>query len=186
MMLNPAELKTIVACLSAGGIIACPTEAVYGLSCDYRQAAAVQALCDLKQRPLEKGLILVGADWDQFADLLPPLDEAIHQTLLASWPGPNTWVVPADKRMPAWIKGEHPSVAIRVTAHPVLQQLCRAFGHPLVSTSANPSTQTPARTAAQARAYFGAQVDHVIDAELGDSSQPTTIRDALTGTVLRP
>src|SRR5690606_32756593 len=117
---------------------ACPTEAVWGLGCDPWNGLAVDRLLALKQRPMKKGLILVAADISQFSELLYDLPEDWQATLKASWPGPNTWLVPHRGRLPGWITGQHASVALRVTDHPLLAELCALTG-PLVSTSANPS-----------------------------------------------
>ncbi len=121
------------------------TEAVWGLSCDPANEAAVLRLLAMKERPVEKGLILVGADMAQFDWLLGDLDGASRSKLELSWPGATTWLVPHQGRVPDWICGEFDTVAVRVSAHPTVQALCRAFGGPLVSTSANIGGAQPAR-----------------------------------------
>src|SRR5690606_18310794 len=125
--------------LRSGGVIAYPTEAVWGLGCDPRNEAAVLRLLALKQREVDKGLILVGASEAQltpYIDMLA-LDAAQRAAVLASWPGPHTWIVPASTQAPAWITGTHTGIAVRVSAHPTVIALCDAFGGALVSTSAN-------------------------------------------------
>jgi len=161
-----------------------PTEAVWGLGCDPFNATAVARLLALKERPVDKGLILVGANIEQFSGLLEGLTAEQMQQLTASWPGPNTWLVPHHKRMPEWITGTHDSVAIRVSAHPLVAELCRLTG-PLVSTSANPSGLLPAKSRLRIEQYFHGQLDAVLSGELGQSSNPSTIRDLRTGQVLR-
>jgi hypothetical protein len=96
-----------------GGVIAYPTEAVWGLGCDPWSAAAVYRLLALKQRPVEKGLILVAADIGQFDFLLADLPAAWLARLEQSWPGPNTWLVPHHNRLPEWISGVHDSAGAR-------------------------------------------------------------------------
>jgi L-threonylcarbamoyladenylate synthase len=103
----------------------------------------------------------------------------------ASWPGPFTWVFPRSAEVPDWVAGAHPGIALRVTAHAPAADLCRAFGGALVSTSANPHGQPPARDLATLSTYFGDTLDGMLDAPLGGASQPTTIRDALTGVIIR-
>lgn len=171
--------------LRAGGVIACPTEAVWGLSCDPFDQSAVTRLLELKQRPLEKGLILVAADETQLEFLLQPLHTAARDTLRASWPGPNTWLVPHRGAVPAWVSGEHDTVAVRVTAHRGMAQLCRAFGAPLVSTSANPGGAEPAVDANGVLKYFDTALDGWLPGELGDAARPSTIRDLASGRVIR-
>lgn len=179
------DLDAAVAALGHGKVLACATEAVWGLSCDPLNQRAVERLLQLKQRPVEKGLILVAADESQLEALLAPLARGQRETLSASWPGPNTWLVPHGGAVPAWVSGEHATVAVRVTAHAGMAALCRAFGGPLVSTSANPGGEPPATNAEQVLRYFGESLDGWLPGELGDSSRPSTIRDLATGQVIR-
>jgi L-threonylcarbamoyladenylate synthase len=175
-----------VLALRAGGVIAYPTEAVYGLGCDPHHERAVAQLLRLKGRPTDLGLILIASEFAQLAPFLAPLDAAREAMIAATWPGPVTWVWPARAGTPAWLTGGRDTLAVRVTAHPTAAALCHAFGGALTSTSANPHGQPPARDAATVRAYFGAAVPAVIDAPLGGLARPTEIRDARSGTVLRP
>ncbi|NND69168.1 MAG: tRNA threonylcarbamoyladenosine biosynthesis protein RimN [Halioglobus sp.] len=179
------DLDAAVAALGRGAVLACPTEAVWGLSCDPFDESAVTRLLQLKQRPVEKGLILVAADESQLDALLTHLDPEQRETLSSSWPGPNTWLVPHGGAVPAWISGEHATVAVRVTAHEGMAALCRGFGGPLVSTSANPGGEPPATDADQVLRYFEDTLDGWLPGELGDSSRPSTIRDLSSGQVIR-
>ena len=178
------RMQQVTRCLNGGGVIACPTEAVWGLGCDPWNAPAVERLLDLKQRPMAKGLILVAADISQFSDLLYDLPKDWQAQLEASWPGPNTWLVPHGGRLPGWITGQHASVALRVTDHPLLRKLCAQTG-PLVSTSANPSGRPAARSRLRVQQYFGDRLDAVLNGPLGGRLSPRTIRDLATGAVLR-
>jgi L-threonylcarbamoyladenylate synthase len=171
--------------LRAGGVIACPTEAVWGLSCDPDNQPAVRRLLELKRRPIHKGLILVAASESQLGFLLRGLSTDDRATLSATWPGPATWLIPHRGRVPEWIHGEHGTVAVRVSAHPVVSALCRAWGGPLVSTSANPGGARPARTLFQVRRYFGDALDAVVPGALGDQARPTGIRDLASGQIIR-
>jgi L-threonylcarbamoyladenylate synthase len=172
--------------MAGGGIIACPTEAVWGLGCDPWNEYAVERLLQLKRRPRRKGLILVAADMSQFDWLLGELTPAQHSRLELSWPGPITWLVPHGGKVPEWICGEFDTVALRVTAHPVLAQLCAVAGHPLVSTSANIGGAQPARQQFQVRRYFKDQIDYLVPGALGGRDMPSTIRDLVSDTVIRP
>lgn len=118
------RIRQVARAVRAGGVIAYPTEAVWGLGCDPWNAAAVMRLLALKNRPVAKGLILVAADITQFDDLLSPLPNLWRERLAASWPGPNTWLVPHRGRLPEWISGGRPKVALRVSDHPLVRQLC--------------------------------------------------------------
>jgi L-threonylcarbamoyladenylate synthase len=169
----------------AGGVVAYPTEAVFGLGCDPLDEAAVMRLLRLKERDVAAGLILIGATVEQLAPFMAPLDPASTARILPTWPGPITWVVPASPQVPAWIRGAHDSVALRVTAHPEAAELCRQAGTALVSTSANLHGAAPVRSARDVEKAFGTTIDAVLDGPCGEQDRPTEIRDGLTGAVLR-
>ena len=174
-----------MAALRSGGVIAYPTEAVYGLGCDPRDAAALDRILALKGRPTSLGLILIASEFSQLAPFLAPLPAELEARATATWPGPVSWIWPCVAGLPATLTGGRDTLAVRVTAHAVAAALCHAFGGALVSTSANRHGEPPARSAAEARAAFGAGVDVVIDGPCGDLARPTEIRDVRTGAVLR-
>lgn len=175
------------AVLHRGGVIAYPTEAVWGLGCDPFDEAAVLRLLALKQRAVDKGLILVAGALAQFSGLLDwdALPGNRREAVFASWPGPHTWIVPASGRVPHWITGAHDGVAVRVSAHPVVVALCAAFGGPLVSTSANPAGAPPPTTLAALVPELRAALDGVVAGDTGGLARPTGIRDARSGASLR-
>ncbi len=179
------RLSAAVDAIAAGGVVACPTEAVWGLSCDPDSWPAVQRLLQLKRRPVEKGLILVAASESQLDFLLAGLDAEQLDTLRATWPGPNTWLVPHHGRVQPWIHGDFDTVAVRVSAHPVVRALCEAWGGPLVSTSANPAGAQPPRQAFQVRRYFGDQLDALLPGAVGGADRPSQIRRLDSGELVR-
>jgi L-threonylcarbamoyladenylate synthase len=183
--LGSLRLQAAISALRRGGVIGCPTEAVWGLSCDPRNEGAVTHLLALKDRPAGKGLILVAATEGQIDFLLSDLPGEQRQTLAAGWPGPVTWLLPHQGRVPSWICGEHATVAVRVSAHPVVSALCSAWGGPLVSTSANPAGAQPAREAFQVRRYFGNGLDYLLPGSVGETGRPTVIRDLVSGQIIR-
>ncbi|MGP0170334.1 L-threonylcarbamoyladenylate synthase [Pseudomonas sp. NCHU5208] len=168
-----------------GGVIAYPTEAVWGLGCDPWNEIAVDRLLALKERPVAKGLILVADEIEQFDFLLEDLPEIWQERLAASWPGPNTWLVPHQGRLPEWVTGAHDSVALRVSDHPLVRALCRLTG-PLISTSANPAGRPAARSRLRVEQYFPGELDKVLVGALGGRKNPSLIRDLRTGDVVRP
>ena len=172
-------------CLNMGGIIAYPTEAVYGLGCLPDKRDVVYRLLLLKKRSIAKGLILVAAFPEQLEKYVYYPGASIKEMVLASWPGPVTWLLPAKLETPHWIKGSHATVAVRVSGHPVVRALCREVGA-LVSTSANPEHKIPARTLRKVVEYFGHSLDYFVPGEVGSLAGPTEIRDAVTGTIVRP
>lgn len=169
----------------AGGIIAYPTEAVYGLGCNPLDAKAVLRLLILKGRKLEHGLILVAADKEQLADYVDFPGGKIEKEIDKSWPGPVTWLLPARDWVPYWLTGDHATLAVRVSDHPVVRELCSAFGGPLVSTSANRHGRPPVRSALRVRQVFNGEIDYLLAGDTGGLKKPTEIRDALTGKIVR-
>ncbi|ACS84255.1 L-threonylcarbamoyladenylate synthase type 1 TsaC [Musicola paradisiaca] len=180
------QLSELLKKLREEQVIAYPTEAVFGLGCDPDSEVAVNRLLQLKQRPWEKGLILIAAD---FAQVEPYIDVSAlsyiqQQRMFSTWPGPVTWVIPAKAQTPKWLTGQFSSLAVRVSDHPLVKQLCLAFGKPLVSTSANLSGEAPCRTAEDVLSQFGKNFP-VLSGKVGGRLNPSEIRDALTGAQLR-
>jgi L-threonylcarbamoyladenylate synthase len=183
-------LTQAVACLKQGQVLAYPTEAVWGLGCDPMQAAAFAKILALKQRPSHKGVILLSDSIARVEPLLSLLAPAMRQQVLASWqdktqpPRATTWLLPISETIPHWIYGQHDRVAIRVSQHPLCQQLCAAFDGLIVSTSANPAGASPAQTAAQVQQYFGHQLP-ILSGAVGLNPQPSRIIDAVSGALIR-
>ncbi|MGH8090276.1 MAG: L-threonylcarbamoyladenylate synthase [Rudaea sp.] len=182
-----AALQAAATALRSGGVVAYPTEAVYGLGCDPHDRAAFERVFALKQRPPTQGVLLIAADFAQvekYIDLARVPADALAR-LRATWPGPHTWIVPRAAGVPDWIAGSHTGIALRVTAHPLAAALCRAFGGALVSTSANRHGEPPARTAAAVHAAFGDELAYILDGAVGGLERPTPIRDAISGEPIR-
>lgn len=184
--LQQGPLAEIVAALKNKNVIAYPTEAVFGVGCDPDSELAVSRLLELKQRPVDKGLILIAANFEQ---LKPYIDEealsaAQREAVFSRWPGPVTFVFPALSSTPRWLTGRFDSLAVRVTDHPLVKALCLEFGKPLVSTSANLSGLPPCRTAQEVLEQFG-DAFPVLRGETGGRQNPSEIRDALTGELFR-
>ena len=168
-----------------GGIIAYPTEAVFGFGCDPFNENAVIRLLNLKQRPLDKGLILIGSSLGQLEPLMGSLSKKHRDRLRASWPGPVTWLVPANPEVPYWITGDHTNLAVRVTDHPTAAALCEYADTPLVSTSANRSGQQPTKSRLATQLRFGLDVDFVVPGAVGGLTKPTEIKDLISNKVVR-
>lgn len=179
------HLLQAVRCLQRGGLLAYPTEAVWGLGCDPLKLDTVRRLLGLKQRPIGKGLILIAAHFADLEPFLAPLHQSVYNRVMASWPGPVTWLLPAQSWVPIELRGANETLAVRVTAHPLARSLCEAFGGALVSTSANPARRQPARSPLQVRNYFGSQI-RLLPGTTGGAAAPSEIRDARSGKVLRP
>jgi len=181
--IDTALIRRAAISLSRGGVIAYPTEGVWGLGCDPANQKAVYRLLNLKSRPVEKGLILVADRVDRLApffSLLP--DES--QLRMASG-RPVTWVVAHGGRCPDWVSGGRDTLAIRLSNHPVICAICQESGKSLVSTSANPAGAEPALGSDQVANYFGDLIDVMVDGELGGENGASEIRDFQTGKILR-
>ena len=181
------NLNQVVAALQQQDVIAYPTEAVFGVGCDPDSETAVNKLLALKQRPIEKGLILIAANYEQLAPYIDDsaLNEEQKARIFSSWPGPVTWVMPTKPGVPSFLTGQFDTIAVRVTDHPLVQQLCLAFGKPLTSTSANLTGQEPGRTVAEVEAQLGSQLSAILHGETGGRDNPSEIRDAITGNIFR-
>jgi len=183
--LNRWHLQQALKVIRTGGVIAYPTEAVFGLGCQPENYIAVKRILNLKNRPFSKGLIIIAAAIEQLHPYVSFTDLTQYQQIRNTWPGPVTWLVPARPGVPDWIRGLHDSIAVRVSQHPVVRDLCKLTG-PLISTSANPAGCSPAKTALKVRIYFGQSLDYILPGNIGLHQKPTEIRNALTGKILRP
>lgn len=181
--LHAWQLDTACRALVQGNIIAYPTEAVYGLGC-LPAAGPVEQLLKIKRRSVRKGLILIAATPLQLAPYVYFPDVDSCERVLPTWPGPVTWLLPARPGLPSWLTGEYSTLAVRVSAHPVVQALCLAAG-PLISTSANPANQPPALNRQQLRSYFGSKLAYIVPGALGGRQRPTAILDGCSGQVVR-
>ena len=183
--MSALKVKFAAEVLRAGGVIAYPTEAVWGLGCDPGNSAAVLRLLALKQRDPAKGLILVAADIAQFSPYLKGLPEQQLSRLSNAWPGPYTFIVPDNGYAPPLIKGHFSSVALRVSANKQVADLCRAFGGPIVSTSANLAGQPTPKWPWLVQQQLGQGFDFILPGCLGRSAKPSEIRDLITDKVIR-
>ncbi len=171
--------------INNGGIIAYPTEAVYGLGCDPNNPAAVLRLLALKRRHWTKGLILIAADMDQLLPFIKPPTADQLQRIGTTWPGPVTWVLSKRADTPEWLCGHFDTIAVRITAHPVAAALCRHCNSALVSTSANLKGRHPARSILKIRQQFTDQLDYILSGPVDHQAQPSIIRDVSDNHIIR-
>lgn len=183
--------------LTQGQLLAYPTESVWGIGCDAMNQQAVQRILTIKNRSIDKGMIVVTDSIARIAPLLVTLTKAQQQAINDSWQATaskqaTTWLMPLPKHIniPNWITGQHDSLAIRVIAHPLIKQLCahmvsanNPFGL-VISTSCNPAGEPPANSLEQAWQYFGEQI-HYLQAETLGYQLPSQIKDAVTGSIIR-
>lgn len=180
-----ADISAALKALDAGGVIAYPTEAVYGLGCDPGNSVALRRILDIKSREAHKGFILIAANQDQLTPFLAPIEPSWQARLDAVWPGPVTFILPAANTVSPLLSGQRDTLAVRVSAHPLVKELCTAYGGAIVSTSANVSGQPPLNTGRNVEQAFNGSIDAIIDANVGQLPSPTQIIDARTGQRLR-
>ncbi len=171
-------------CIRRGGVIAYPTETVYGLGCDPLNAAAVGAVNVLKGRDARKGLILLASRLQQ-VDALIDVTDPDERAAIVGEHQPTSWIAPAKAAAPSWITGRHRTVAIRISTPPLVIALCDRLGHALVSTSANPAGKKPALSALQLHRYFDGRVDALLISNHNCSGRPSRIRDLKSRKLLR-
>lgn len=171
--------------IQAGEIIAYPTEAIYGLGCDPNNHQSLAKLVKLKSRASNKGLILVASNRSQLEPFIDNKNPAIIERASNSWPGPVTWIMPASKLCHPLLTGSRSTIAVRISAHPVVRDLCDACDHALVSTSANVSGEIPLATVEEITNAFATNIAGVVEGELGGLESATSIFDASTGVQLR-
>ena len=178
------NIDQAVKVLQEGGIIAYPTEGVFGLGCDPFNETAVFRLLKIKRRKVEKGLILIASSWGQVKALIK-INLLKNIALKQGNKNPVTWIFPATKKVPTWVSGKFDSVAVRVTLHPIAKKLCQKFGGPIISTSANLVGKNPAKDLKQTHKQFVSIIDFMVSGQVGGLKKPTEIRDAKTNKLIR-
>lgn len=182
--LSNFKFRLAVKKINEGKVVAYPTEAVYGLGCNPLDEEAVLKLLAIKKRSVDKGLILIASSLTQLEPYLQ-LNNQIISKVQATWPGPVTWIIPAQAWVPQWLRGNHLSLAVRVTNHPVAGLLCEENKGPLVSTSANISSKSPATQSWDVYKKLGGQEVFVLPGKVGELKQSTPIFDVLNHQKLR-
>lgn len=180
-------MSSVQSVFQSGGVIAYPTEAVFGLGCDPDNQSAIEKLLAIKNRPKEKGLILLAGD---FSQLLPYLDisdlsEDQLNTILSRWPNGITQVLPAKAGLSAFLTGQFSTIAVRVTTQQDVVSLCNQTGKPIVSTSANLSGLEPAKTWQELDPKLVDMIDYIVKGDTLAFKQPSKIINGLTGEVFR-
>jgi L-threonylcarbamoyladenylate synthase len=183
-MVESQPIQRAARILHSGGVVAYPTEGVFGLGCLPDDADAVARILAIKNRDAAMGLILIAASAAQLERWIDLPGAATELSGTAA--EPITWLVPPARHLPYWICGQHHGVAVRITSHPVAAALCEAANSALVSTSANVSGRAPARNRQVLRRSFHGLVDYIVPGQPGPRGTPSEIREAKTGTVLRP
>lgn len=181
-----STLLPAVDALRSGGIIAYPTEAVFGLGCNPNDESALQRIIDIKGRDAHKGFILIASSQQQLQGFIAPVSASQQVQVDEHWPGPVTFVVPASAQVNnSLLTGYRDTLAVRVSSHPVVIELCNQYGGAIVSTSANRSGDPSLRTAESVKQSMGDELDSIVDAPVGTLESPTRIFELASGQQLR-
>jgi len=168
--------------LRDGGVITCPTEGVFGLSCMPDMPLAVERLLAVKRRDPAKGLILIAASKEQLRDWIAIPPEQLPDPDPAR---PISWIVPAAAGVSTLVRGNHTGIAVRITTNPTARALCMAVDSPLISTSANLAGHSVASNQIVLHREFAGHVDYIVPGDCGPASGPSEIRNLQTGAQLR-
>ena len=179
------HVRLAVQALNRGEVIAYPTESVFGLGCDPDNTDAVEQLLRIKSRSAAKGLILIASDLEQLEPWVDFDQVPDMQPLLSCWPGPETWIVPAREHVSPLLSGSHDTLAVRITAHPIVRSLCHNFNGAITSTSANHNGQREAKNLFTARQFFNDKIGYYLPGIISGNKKPSRIRNAMTGQTIR-
>jgi L-threonylcarbamoyladenylate synthase len=183
---HPREdrLSEAVEAIEAGGVVALPTETLYGLACDAFNRVALARINQMKGKPSDSPILLMISDAGQVDTVAESVPERFHELTELFWPGPLTLVVPASDRVPVEVTGGSGKVAVRVPGLALPRQIARALGRPITGPSANLHGQPACRTAFEVAETFGDALEMILDGGSTAAGKPSTILD-LTGSVPR-
>lgn len=176
--------QRLIRYLKQGGIIAYPTESCFGLGCDPKNKRAIEKILYLKKRVRSKGFILISSKINLFNAYIKNITEIQKKELIAVWPGPHTWTVPASNYCPPWLKGKTHNIAIRLPEVKSTLKLLNSINFPITSTSANLSHKQSIKTLRACKNIFKKKVK-IIEGNIGNEKKPTTIQDFISKKIIR-
>ena len=182
--MSPWALNRLSRAVSRGAVFGYPTDTIWGFGCHPLRADSVCRILEIKQRSVDKGLILLSSRLEYCADFID-LEPQQKETIRFPCARPTSWLVPASASCPVWIRGKFPTVAIRITDHPLLQTLCDALQAPVVSTSANRAGRPPVRNALQMHKQFSTELDAIVTGFDAGSGRPSEIKFLHDGSSVR-
>lgn len=172
--------------MQQGRVIAYPAEAVWGLGCNPFDLQAVTKILTLKDRPVEKGLIVLASSITRLEPLLKHLSDSQIELLESTWPAAVTFVIEDPEAFfPSYVRGQFSSIAVRVSDSARLNRLVDACGGLLISTSANPAGLAPGLTESEVFEYFGGNIDCYVDGDIDTEGTPSKIIRLSDSAVLR-
>ncbi len=178
------QILEAVGVLKGEGVVAFPTDTLYGLGASIYSQRAVERVFQIKGRPQEMALPVLLSRPEQLEEVALEVSPMAHRLARAFWPGPLTLVVQKSPRVPSLVTAGRETVAVRVPNHQVPRALVEGLGAPLTGTSANPSGGPDPVTAEDVRRLLGTQVDYIVDGGPAPLGRPSTVVD-VTGDTLR-
>lgn len=182
--MSPWTLNRLARAVSRGAVFGYPTDTIWGLGCHPLIESSAARIQQIKRRPPGKGLILLSSRIEYCAAYIDADAETLRP-IRKPQETPTTWLVPASDFCPAWLHGSFPTVAVRITDHPLLQRICDQLEAPVISTSANRSGRPPVRNALQMRAQFGEELDFIVTGFALGTGRASEIKSLATGEVSR-
>ena len=177
---TPQNINQAADIIKNGGLIAYPTETVYGLGADPHKDEVVKKIFTAKGRAEDKGIILLIRGVDDLSTLVRAVSPTAKMLIETFWPGPLTLVFRANRDLSPALLGGRDTIALRHSSSPIASRLLSALGGPLTSTSANRSTEPPARSASEVQNALGEHLDLILDGGPSDSTLPSTLVDVST------
>lgn len=173
--------------ITDGGVVICPSEGVYGISCSLFDETAIKRVIAIKERDISKGLIIVDHYLACLKEYLNEelIDENAHSLMQRMWPGPHTFVLPVKASFKSSALRDNHAVAVRITNFIHLAQLCKDSKVPLISTSANISGLPATSDLSSLDERLLDRVDLILDLPCGGQSAPTSIYDTLANKLVR-
>ena len=184
--MSPWAINRLSKAVEQGAVIAYSGDTIWGFGCHPLRPDSVDQILQIKRRSANKGLILLSSELEF---CLPYIDNNLStesiNLLQQSKSKPTTWLIPASLHCPAWLRGEYPTIAIRITNHPFIQALCKNIKSPIVSTSANLTGKTPVRNSIQANRLFADQLDFIVTGYESGTGRASEIKSLQTGDTIR-
>ena len=177
------ELKKIHEILVDGGVIAYPTESVFGLGCDPSNEQAITKILEIKKRTLEMGFVLLAPNIEIVSGWININNKQLKK-FSRPLPRPTTYIVPASESAPKWLAVKN-TLAIRLSNDPFIKNICGLLGLPIVSTSANLHGEQPCKSAKRVQKIMGSQLDYIVFKKTGPFNNPSTIVDLISGKTIR-
>ena len=179
------DLNQSINWLKAGKVLVHPTESIWGLGCDALNESAIDLIFKLKQRPLNKSLILLAESYFSIKEFVTSLNPDQEKLLNEKWPGPHTFLFTYNKNLPSHLMNETGKIAIRVSNHLPVKNLLKVYKGFMVSTSANFSGQSNINCPNKILETFANDDIAYYDETLGNQLKPSQIIDLETGIILR-